>query len=52
MTFEEAKKIIEVNGGKHMVKADYLFLTEYEKSSPYWKNIMLALNILEIGELK
>lgn len=48
MTFKEAKKIIEANGGKHMVKADYLFLTEYEKTSPFWRKIMLALEILEL----
>lgn len=47
MDLQEAKKIIEHNGGKHMVKADFIFLSDYEKSSPFWKRILLALEIVE-----
>ena len=44
----EALKLIESKGGINMVKADYLFTDEYERSSPYWKRLIEAVKLLEM----
>ena len=45
---DEALKLIESKGGISMVKADYLFTDEYERSSPYWKRLIEAVKLLEM----
>ena len=46
----EALKLIESKGGINMVKADYLFTDEYERSSPYWKRLIESVKVVESDE--
>lgn len=45
--FVESHDLVESKGGLPVVKADWLFLSDYEKSSPYWVRIKQAIADVE-----
>lgn len=44
----ESHDLVKSKGGLPMVKADWLFLSDYEKSSPYWVRMKQAIEDMEL----